>query len=165
MRSACRRRVSGRGENAVEDLGFAPHVELSCRLVEDDDAGPGPDGAKGSCQRDTLPLTARQVGPAFVSAGKDRIERRQVGGATLFERFTNGLVRRASGRHILAQRQLEPREVLEERGQSLLRRHAKFVECHAVRDERVIVRPHRATMIAERVKNFFLLRHGPPSPP
>ena len=57
MRSACRTvenrceiRIvvvcAGGGENAVEDLGLAAHVELRGRLVEQHDARAQPHGAK-----------------------------------------------------------------------------------------------------------------------
>ena len=53
-----------RGEDALEDLGFAAHVELRGRLVEQHDAGAQPHGAERPRERDPLPLPAGEVGAA-----------------------------------------------------------------------------------------------------
>ena len=53
-----RRHAVRRREDAVEDLGLAPHVELGGRLVEQHDTRTEPDGAQRARQRDALPLTA-----------------------------------------------------------------------------------------------------------
>ena len=56
------------GEDPLEDLGFAAHVELRRRLVEQDDAGAHPDRAERARQRDALPLTAGEIGAVLVAA-------------------------------------------------------------------------------------------------
>src|SRR5256885_3358732 len=40
-----------------------------------------------------------------------------------------------------------------------------FVQCHTVRDQRIVMRPYRAAVIAERIKDRLALRHGAPAPP
>src|SRR6266545_1340884 len=47
--------VAGGVEDAVEDLGFAAHVELGGRFVEQNEAGTQPDRAQRPGQRDALP--------------------------------------------------------------------------------------------------------------
>jgi len=46
------------GEDAVEDLGLAAHVELRGGLVEKHQTGPQPHRAEGAGESDTLPLPA-----------------------------------------------------------------------------------------------------------
>ena len=60
--------VAGRGEDPGEDLGFAPHVELCGRLVEQHEARALLDGAERARQRDALPLATRQIGAARIAA-------------------------------------------------------------------------------------------------
>ena len=67
-------RVPGRGEDAVEDLGLAAHVELRGRLVEQHDARAQPHRAQRAGQRDALPLPAREVGAARDSRGEHGVE-------------------------------------------------------------------------------------------
>ena len=51
------------GEDAIEDLGLAAHVELGGRLIEQDHAGALPHGAERAGQCDALPLAARKSVP------------------------------------------------------------------------------------------------------
>src|SRR6478672_9959014 len=41
---------------------------------------------------------------------------------------------------------------------------AKFIERHAMGDERIVMRPDRAAMVAERIKDALIARHGAPAP-
>ena len=75
MQCACR------GQDALEDLRLAAHVELRRRLVEQDDAGAHLDGAERAGQRDALPLAAREIGAALVAARQHRVESRELRGA------------------------------------------------------------------------------------
>ena len=85
MRSACRTvekrceikivvTLARRGENPVEDLGLAAHVELGGRLVEQHQSGPLLDGAQGPRQGNALPLAAGQVDAARIAARQHRVE-------------------------------------------------------------------------------------------
>ena len=74
VRDQDRRALTGRGEDAVEDLGLATHVELRGRLVEEHHAGAEVDRAERTGEGDPLPLTARQVGAALVALGQQQID-------------------------------------------------------------------------------------------
>ena len=71
------------GEDAVEDLGLAAHVELGGGLVEQHEPGAQPHRAQRPGQGDALPLAAREVGAALVAAGEQRVEVGEAGGARL----------------------------------------------------------------------------------
>src|SRR5262249_9004714 len=105
-----------RGENAVEDFRFPAHVELCGGLVEQHDAGTELYGTQGAGQRDPLPLPARQIGTAVVPARQDRVERGEVVGAGGFEGGTYDAVGRCRRCYVVAQRQLEADEILEDSG-------------------------------------------------
>ena len=77
VRDEDRRAVARGGEDAVEDLRFAAHVELRGRLVEQHDAGAELHGAQRARERDALPLAAREIGAAVVAAGQHRVEARR----------------------------------------------------------------------------------------
>ena len=66
--------MAGGGEQAIEDLGFAAHVELRGRLVQQHDAGAEFDGCQRAGERDALPLAARKIGAAVVAAREDGVE-------------------------------------------------------------------------------------------
>src|SRR5882724_6051391 len=66
--------VAGGGEEAVEDLGFAAHVELGGGLIEQHDAGSELNGGQGAGKRNALPLAAREVRSTIVPAGEDGVE-------------------------------------------------------------------------------------------
>ena len=68
------RAVPRGGQDALEDLRLAAHVELRRRLVEQHDAGAQLHGAERARQRDALPLAARQIGAALVAAGQHGVE-------------------------------------------------------------------------------------------
>ena len=89
--------------------------------------------AQRARQRDALPLAAREIGSALVGAGQDGAERRQSLRSRGFERAKHHLVWRAGGRDVVPQRQLEPDEVLEDRGQPRPPlRHVQLAQVHAV---------------------------------
>src|SRR5256884_4338228 len=77
--------AAGGGENAVEDLGLAPDVELGRWLIEQRQAGSQLHGAQCPRQRDPLPLAARQVRTAGVAAGQHRVEAGESSGTGLRE--------------------------------------------------------------------------------
>ena len=141
-----------RGEQAIEDLRFPAHVELRGRLVEQHDAGAELDGRQRAGQRDALPLAARQVGAAVVPAGEHRVQRGQVRRARRLERGAHHIVRRAGGRHVIAQRQLQADEVLEHgRDARAPRREIELAKVDAVDLDRArlrIVQP--AQQLCER---------------
>ena len=100
VRDQDRRAVARRGEDPVEDLGLAAHVELRGRLVEQHDARAQPHGAQRAGERDALPLPARQVGAAGVATRQDRVEVGKTARAGLRERGVDVVVaaRRAAPR-------------------------------------------------------------------
>ena len=79
VRDQDRGAVAGGGQDALEDLGLAAHVELGGRLVEQHDAGATAHRRQGPGQRDALPLAAGQVGAALVALGQDGVELGQTG--------------------------------------------------------------------------------------
>src|SRR5580765_7837556 len=93
VRDEDRRAVAGGGGNPLEDFGFAPHVELRRRLVEQHDARAERDGGHRARQRDALPLAARQIRAVRVAAREDGVEARQPGRAGRLERAAHDLVR------------------------------------------------------------------------
>jgi len=93
-----RRALPRRGEDAVEDLRFAAHVELRRRFVEEDDAGAEAHAAERARERDALPLAAGEIGAALVAAREDRVERGEVRRAGRVERGANLAIGRAGGR-------------------------------------------------------------------
>src|SRR5258708_37064973 len=118
MRDQDRRGVTRGREDAVEDLGLAPDVELGRRLVEEHDTGAEPHRAQGPRERDTLPLAARQVRPTRVAARQDRVETGEARRTGLREGPRDHVVRRAARSHVVAQRQLEANAALKYRGQA-----------------------------------------------
>src|SRR5258708_18374518 len=66
------------GEQAIKDLRFPAHVELRGWLVKQHNTGAKRDGCKCSGERDALPLAARQIGAAVVSAGEHCVQCGQV---------------------------------------------------------------------------------------
>src|SRR5262249_56292546 len=43
-------------------------------------------------------------------------------------------------------------------------RFAEFIEGHSVRDDGIVMRPNRTTMIAQWIEDAFFLRNGAPAP-
>ena len=76
----------GRGQDPVEDLGLAPHVELGGRLVEQHHAGAEPDRAEGAGEGHPLPLAAGEVGATLVAAGQDGRQVAQTAGPGVVQR-------------------------------------------------------------------------------
>ena len=97
VRDEDRRAVTRGGEEPVEDLGFAPDVELRGRLVEQHDARAELHGAQRARQRDALPLPARRVGAAVVAARQHRVELGQVRRARRLERQPHRVVGAPAG--------------------------------------------------------------------
>src|SRR5204862_4809823 len=77
MRDQDCRALAGCRQDAVEDLGFAAHVELSGRLVEEHESGAEPYRAQGASERDTPPLPTRAVGRIRVATSQPDSEDRQ----------------------------------------------------------------------------------------
>ena len=116
VRDQDRGAVPRRGEQAIEDLGFAAHVELRGRLVEQHDAGAERDRAQRPGERDALPLAARTDRCRRRSRARARCRApARFGRAGRLERRAHDVVGRAGGRDVVAQRQLEADEVLEHR--------------------------------------------------
>src|SRR3954469_21875796 len=113
MRDKDRRALARRSEQAIEDLGLAAHIELRGRVVEQHDARAEVHRAPRARQSNALPLAAGQVGAAVVATGEHRIEAGQVLGAGGRERLAHDRVWRARWGDVVAQRQLEADEVLE----------------------------------------------------
>ena len=84
VRDEDRRRLPGRGQDALEDLGLAAHVELRGRLVEQHNGRTLPNGGERPRERDALPLAAGEIGAAGVAARQDGV---QIGEAEIFERI------------------------------------------------------------------------------
>src|SRR5437660_636773 len=76
--------MAGGGEEAVEDLGFAAHVELGGGLIEQHDARSELNGGQGAGERNALPLAAGEVRAAIVAAGENGVERGEIGGSSGF---------------------------------------------------------------------------------
>src|SRR6266576_398827 len=74
MRDQDGRAMPRHGEQTIENLRFAAHVELRGRLVQQHYAGAHRDGRQRSGECDALPLTARQVGAAVIPAGKHGVQ-------------------------------------------------------------------------------------------
>ena len=110
-----RRALACGREEPTEDLGFPSHVELRCWFVEQHDSGTLTDGAQRTRQRDALPLTPRQVGAPRVGLRQDRVEVGQSLGAGIDKCGDDIGVIGAGGRDVVAKRQFEPDEVLEDR--------------------------------------------------
>ena len=108
--------MTGGGQDPIEDLGLAADVELGGGLVEQHQTRTELHRAQRACQRDALPLSARQVGAAVVALRQDRVEGREVRSAGPAQRRQHRVVGRASRRHVVAQRQFELDEVLEDGG-------------------------------------------------
>ena len=102
------------GQHAIEDLGFAPYVELSRWLIEQDEPRTQVHGAERAGQCNALPLSAGEIGAAGVAARQHGVEFGQSGRAGRCEGGTYGIVRRASGRDVVAQWELESDEVLKD---------------------------------------------------
>ena len=103
------------GEDALEDLGLAPDVELRRGLIEEHHARAEPHGAQGPRQSHTLPLPTRKFRPPLVAARQDGVELREPRRARIGERGADDVLRRAGGCDVVSKRQLEPDEVLEDR--------------------------------------------------
>src|SRR5207249_9838321 len=58
-------------EQSVEDLDLCLCVEVSGRLVQDQQAATGMEAVEESGQGDALPLAARQLGAALVGPAED----------------------------------------------------------------------------------------------
>ena len=135
------RAVPRRGQEALEDLRLAAHVELRGRLVEQHDAGAHRHRAERARQRDALPLAAREIGAALVAARQNGVEAREVRGARGVERLEHDVVGRSAGRDVVAQRQLEADEVLEHRGQARSPRdQIELAQVDAVDFDRAVLR-------------------------
>ena len=106
--------VPGGGQQAIENLGFPAHIELRGGLIEQHDAGArvARRPARGP-ERIALPLAARQISAAVVPASENRVQPGQVRCARRFERSAHDLVGRASGGYVVAERQFQADEVLE----------------------------------------------------
>src|SRR5215831_19710198 len=121
------------GEKAIENLGFASHVELRGWLVQQDQTGAQPHRGKRSGERDALPLTAREIGPAGVAASEHGVQPSQVCRACRTQRCTDNVVRSAGWSHVAPHRQLETDEILEYgRNAAAPRRYIEFAKVHAV---------------------------------
>ena len=81
----------------------------SCAVGSSSSTTPAPSctAHKRTRQRDALPLPARQIGAALVTAGEDGVERGEICGARRLERRADDLVRRPARRDVVAQRKLE----------------------------------------------------------
>src|SRR5438045_2970987 len=64
MRDQDGRQAGGQVQEAVEQLGFGPNVQLGRGLVQDQHPGAALHGIQRACQGDALPLPAGQVEPA-----------------------------------------------------------------------------------------------------
>src|SRR6476646_8256451 len=62
-----RRAMPRRPKQAIENLCFAPHIELCGWLIEQHDTRAQSNGCQCAGQRDTLPLPARKIGAPLVS--------------------------------------------------------------------------------------------------
>ncbi len=80
MRDENRRAASRCRQNAFENLCLAANVELRGGLVQQYHAGAEPHGTQRASQRHPLPLTARQVGAALVTASEHRVETGELAG-------------------------------------------------------------------------------------
>src|SRR5262245_38729757 len=114
MRDEDGRAVASGGEDAVEYLGLAADIELGSRLVEQHHAGTDLDRAQRPRQRDALPLTTGQIRPALVATREHRVEPGEPGRARRLEGGAYLRIGRSRRRHVVAQRELETREVLED---------------------------------------------------
>src|SRR5262249_27063248 len=129
-----------------EDLGFAAHVELRGRLVEQHQAGAELYRAQRARQCNPLPLPAREVGPAGVATREWSVELGQVNRAGIGKRLANGVVGSAIGRNVVAQRQLEAHEVLEDSGETRApRRDVEFSQVDAIDLDRARARVVKTT--------------------
>ena len=64
------------GEQAIENLRFATHVELRGRFIQQHHARAQADRRERPCERNALPLAAGKIGAAAIAAGKHGVERR-----------------------------------------------------------------------------------------
>jgi hypothetical protein len=118
MRDQDGRALATGSQDAIEDLRLAPNVELRRRFIQQHDAGALLYRAQGARQGDTLPLPARKVGAALVTACQHRVETGEVGRAGRLERRPHHGVRRARWGDVFAKGQLESDEILEHGGQA-----------------------------------------------
>src|ERR1051326_4569527 len=81
MRYENRRAVTRRCKNAIENFRFTANVQLRGRLVEQHNSRAHTHRAKRARQRDALPLSTREIGAAFVAAGKYGVESGETAGA------------------------------------------------------------------------------------
>src|SRR5262245_18861389 len=96
--------VTRSGENAVEDFCFAANIELSCRLIEQNDACAELYRAECTRQSDSLPLSAREIGAALIAAGEHRIELGKAICTRRTKRIEHNLIGRTLWRNIVAER-------------------------------------------------------------
>src|SRR5581483_2905399 len=118
VRDQDRRAVARLREQSVEDLGFAAHVELGGRFVEQHHGGAELHGRDRARQRHALPLSAGEIGAALIPACEHGVERRQVRRAGRRQCGLEHVLGRAAWRDVLAQRPLEADEILKHGGDS-----------------------------------------------
>src|SRR5208337_1527183 len=104
------------GEDTIEDLRLSAHVELRRGLVEQDEARAEPHAAKSPGECNPLPLPAGEIRAARIATREDRVEIRQSICTGLNERGEDHVVGGPGGSHVVAQRELEADEILEDRG-------------------------------------------------
>src|SRR5262245_403408 len=145
VRDQDRGRVARGGENAVEDLGLAPHIELCGGLIEQHQTRADPHGAERAGQRKALPLAAGEVRAAWVAAREDSVEIGEAEGAGSGERRLDHIIGSAGWSDVVAQRQLEADEVLKHGGQARTPRvEIESAEVDTVRFDRAVLRVVKA---------------------
>src|SRR5215469_7686453 len=107
--------VSRRPEQALEDFGLAPHIQLGRGLIEQYETCAHLYRDQGSCQRNALPLTTGQLRSARITFGEHGIQRGEILRTSSFECFVDQVVWRAVRGHIVPKRQFQSNEVLENR--------------------------------------------------
>src|SRR6476660_4348666 len=102
------------GQDSLEDLRFAAHVELCRRLVENHEAGAEPNAAQRACEGNALPLSSGEIRAAGVGARQDRIQLGERRCSRCGQGIVDRWVGRTSRRDVVAQRQLESNEILKD---------------------------------------------------
>ena len=74
-----RRHAAGELDERVEERGLGAHVERRGRLVEHEHRRSRLERVERPCDREALPLPAREVDPALVAAAQRRVEPERVG--------------------------------------------------------------------------------------
>src|SRR5262245_6398269 len=118
MRDENRCALTRSGENAVEDFGFASNIELSRRLIEQNDAGAELYSAECTRKSDSLPLSAREIRAAFIATRQHGIKLRKAVCPGRPKRVEHKLVACTLWRNVVAERQLKADEVLKNGGDS-----------------------------------------------